>query len=196
MFQHLPSHSPVSQDLIWVAEYADGTHLAEFDLSTHEENWFRDIEKEKLIEFGLIGCGHKMYFEVIGGRFHMTGRTIAFEYKIGEISYPLSGLWESYSDIISYKDAASTLNPNGGVANQITQYNFGYKKQLKINGVNVKFQAVCHLPYDAPIRFHFRLVSDSELNGQLVIVKDNWHTETFDAPLKENVGGELNWILN
>lgn len=197
MFNSPYSWSPVDQEMVWCAEYLDGTSLCEFDFKTHKENSFYSIDKSKLIRFGLIGLGHKLYFEVYGGSFKLLGQEVEFRYIDNEKIYPLTGHKSFYNDIITYKDAEFMFNPSklGSGRSVINQYNFGYKKNLKVNGVNFNFQSICQIPFRKNIRFEIKLVSDKEINGKLEIRRNGKVVSLIDAPLKKNVGGMVSWVM-
>lgn len=201
VFTNIGGHSPVGQDFVWLAEYVDGTHLSEFDFSTKEENSFYDIQKEKLIRFGLVGHGLKLFNEA-SGIFNLSGQEIVAAYKYDGKEIPLMGsIRHKYNDIIAYKDAESvtSIRPipgtGGTMVNRINQFNFGYKTSLHIDGVNFNFRALCCVPFNNSMYMNFRLVADQELDGTLVIYKNGLPVEEFTAPLSAQVGGELNWIV-
>ncbi|MBU7316164.1 hypothetical protein [Paenibacillus oleatilyticus] len=191
--------SPVkTQDFIWLAAYMDGTFLSEFSYDSQKENSFYAIEKDRLIRFGLIGYGMNFYYEVLGGTFKLAGQMVEVIYKTDEKEYYLTGQQMMYQDLIQYKDAEATLNlfeGAGATNSKITQYNFGYKQNLKIDDANFNFKAICHIPYGKPIYLSLRISADSNLNGRLCIRKNGLTIEEFDAPLKANVAGQLNWEL-
>lgn len=191
--------SPVEQDFVWLAEYIDGTHLCEYDLITKKDNHFYDIQKSKLLRFGLIGHGIKLYFETYGGIFKVAGQMVEVLYKIGNKEYYLTGQQNMYNDIISYKHAESIinlLNVSGNAKSNITQYNFGYKTSINIEGINFSFKAICMVPFNQPAYMNFWLVADKELDGSLIIKKNGRVVEEIKAPLVNDIGGEVNWIIS
>ncbi|AHC19031.1 hypothetical protein MHB54_05845 [Paenibacillus sp. FSL M7-0802] len=204
MFVQCNGYSPVSQDFIWLGEYVDGTHLSEYDFVTQAENSFYAIQKEKLIRFGLVGHGKKFFFES-DGIFKLAGRMLELVYSTPDRDYNLTGnVFQSYTDIISFKDAEASGLPNyspvavgeKGVMNStITQFNFGYKAALRIKNVQFHIKAICKIPFNAPVHMALRLVSDTELDGKLQIKVNGFTTKEFIAPLKPNIGGELNWLV-
>lgn len=189
--------SPVrDQDFIWIAHYYDQTHLSEFDFETQTENSFEDINKDKLIRFGLIGYGMNLYYEVLGGTFKLAGQVIDVVYKVKDKEYHLTSRpMTMYKDIIQYKhaEAIMTTNMQNVMKNSITQYNFGYKQNLNIDDVNFNFKAICCVPYGGRVYMHFRLVADKDLNGTFCIKRNGLIIKEIYAPLKKNMGGELNW---
>lgn len=196
MFSENIKHSPVNQDFVWVAEYANGSHYSEFDFLTKKENNFYNIKRDELIRFGLIGCGFKLYYESIGGVFKLNGQMIEVIYEVDGKEYNLTGSQNFYNDIIAYKDAESVLTLNSTEAkNHITQYNFGYKINLDFDQVNFSFRALCKIPYNNQMHLNFRLVADEDLNGFLIIKKNGFVVDKFEAPLQKNIGGELNLNL-
>ncbi|MEK3702714.1 hypothetical protein MKY87_01200 [Paenibacillus sp. FSL R7-0198] len=192
--------SPVGQDFVWVGEYIDGTYLSEFDLTTKEENSFYDIDRDRLVRFGVIGHGNKFFFEN-DGVFNLGGSGIEVIYKDGEREYNLTGHAGKFHDIITYKDAESSVNfavgQGGTVADTtITQFNFGYKSLIEIDGVTFQFKATCRIPFGEPMYINFWLVADQQLNGVLLIKKNNRIATELKAPLRKGVGGEVNFGLS
>lgn len=191
--------SPVNQDFVWLAEYMNGTELCEYDVLTKDENSFYSIQRENLLRFGLFGHGMKMYYEVFGGIFKIAGQMIEVIYKVGDKEYYLTGQQAMYKDIITYKNAEATINlfdGKGGMNSNITQFNFGYKTTLDIDGVQFNFKAITSIPFGNPSYMTFWLVADQELEGKLQIKKNGRVIEEIDAPLSKDVGGELNWTIN
>lgn len=190
--------SPVKQDFIWLGEYYDGTHLSEFDLTTKKENSFYKINRSKLIRFGIIGHGYRMFFEN-DGVFNLNGAGIEVIYKVGDKEYPLTGHSGKYQDIITYKDAESSVNltGNGGLTDTvINQYNFGYKSVLEMDGITFQFKATCKIPFGQEMYMNFWLVADQMVNGIFIIKKNNRIVEQLNAPLRKGVGGEVNFGLS
>ncbi len=188
--------SPVSQDFIWVAEYADGSNIAEFDLLTRKENSFYSIQRDKLIRFGLIGHGMGLYYEVPGGIFKLNGRMIELIYKTKVREYYLTGHAKMYNDIITYKDAEAVLKLDGTTQSNITQFNFGYKQELEFeDGLKFNLRVLCKIPYNQPIYMNIRLVANKEVCGFLHIKRNGLVCDVFEAPLRKGVGGELNWVV-
>lgn len=195
VFNEINGVSPVSQDFIWLGEYLDGTHLSEFSLDNGEENSFYDIKRDQLIRFGIIGHGMKLFFE-IDGVFNLAGTAVELEYKVGDQVYPLTGLHGQSRDIITYKDAETLLNPNGGGSHtQINQYNFGYKSELTYGDIKFNLKALCVIPYGKSAYMNLRLVANQQLDGELLVKKNNRVTDTIKAPLSKGVGGEVNVII-
>jgi hypothetical protein len=190
-------YSPTSQQLIWCAEYLDGTSLCEVDLNTLQENTFAHIQKDNLLRFGLFGSGTKSYYEVYGGIFKIVGQMIQVSYVTDDQQYDLMGQPLMYKDAITYYNAEYLFDPgvqNSGV-NRITQFNFGFKQKLNINGVNFNFKAIAQFPLNQGVQVELTIVSDTDLNGRLVIRRNNVVVDEFEAPLVKSVGGEITWIM-
>lgn len=202
VFSRCNGYSPVTQDFIWLGEYVDGTHLAEFDFTTKQENNFYRIQRSKLIRFGLVGHGQKLFFEK-DGTFNLAGRIIDVTYSTPDKDYFLTGnIQNTYTDIISYKDAEArglanfspmTLGNGGNLSSTITQYNFGYKSTFLVDNVTIHFKAICCIPFQSPFYMNFWLVSDKKLDGKLQIRVNGLIANEFHSPLRPNIGGELNW---
>lgn len=193
-------YSPVEQDFIWIGEYVDGTFITEFNMQTKKENSFYKIKRDKLIRFGLIGHGMRLFYEVPGGEFKLDGYQFEFLFKTKDgKEYNLSNHPKMYSDIISYKDAESLLHlhaqegqPTGG----IYQYNFGYKERLEFKDeTEIHFKAITHIPFNHPVYISFKLVSNTDLDGEFIIKKNGNFYDKFDAKISKEIGGELNWVV-
>lgn len=108
MFNSLdrPMSPKKDQAYIWMAEYLNGS-LTEFELDGSRENNFKDIEKDKLVRFGLIGQGKKFWHEVKGGTFNVMGRRFNFSFKDENgVVYNLTSNGNILqNDIITYKQA-------------------------------------------------------------------------------------------
>lgn len=194
--------SPINdQDFIWIASYMDGTSLSEFSSDSKIENSFYNINKEKLIRFGLIGHGMNLYFEVYGGEFKLAGRLIEFSYKDKKtnIEYPLTGhVMNPYNDIKQFKNASSSMNKlsNKNAAAQIDQYNFGYCKSLHVKNVYFNIKAICSIPYGNNVYITLDISSDQEFEDGLIISKTNGvQIDEIDAPMKANKTYQIKWIV-
>jgi hypothetical protein len=196
VFQETNGKSPVSQDFIWLGEYVDGTHLAEFDLQTGEENSFYKLQKEKLLRFGLIGHNMKLIADY-DGIFSIAGVVVEVGYRVNGKYLPLTGHpGRHYSDVITYKDAESMFVQGGGVTKpHINQFNFGYKANIKVDGINFNFKPIVKVPYNQPVYMNFWLVADQDLDGEFVILRNNREVCAIKAPLRKGVGGETNWVV-
>ena len=192
-------HNKVNQDFIWVGEYSDGSFIKEFDLNTMKENNFYFIERQRLIRFGLFGHDMRLFFEVFGGHFKVMGQQYDFVYKTEDESYFLTGQPLVYNEIITYKDAESiakmSSDPNGRFINRITQFNVGYKNKMNIKGINFSIRILLCIPFDKPVYFIVRLVSDKDLKGRLSMTKNSKELSEFDAPLTNGIGGEMKFLV-
>lgn len=199
MFQAIAPFSPIEQHFVWNGEYLNGTSFSEFDMETKEENSFYDIKKDELVRFGLVGNGNKLYFEVFGGTFKLNGQMYEFLYEVDGKECYLTGQNQRYNDIIQYKDAEKCYNPimpEQEFPTIITQHSFGYKTEINFDQMKMYFKAIVHLPLDgsnAYISLH--LVSDKDVDGTLKIRKNSEVIDEYTAPLKANIGGEMNWMV-
>lgn len=197
------TRSPVSQAYVWIADYYDGTYLSEFDLQTQQSNSFYKINKEKLVSFGLIGQGSHVYHNVANGVFHINADRYSISYVCEEQEYPLTGRTFLYSDIIQFKNVSSDVNmsghsgngSSGAFHNTIECFNFGYKKMMNLNDVQINFQCVCSLPLKETAFLQIKITSDQDLSGQLVIRKNGFVIDQIVAPLKANHAGIINWDI-
>jgi hypothetical protein len=197
-------NSPVQdQDFIWVAAMSNGTFFPEYSFEDGSPNNFQDIDRSSLIRFGLVGMGLNMYYEIYGGHFKICGRMIEVIYKdkTTNIDYYLTGQpMIPYNDIIQFKSAFSDINSletGGSLKTNISQYNFGFKQNLKINDTNFNFKAICCVPYGGNIYLNIRVVSDRDFEkGVLIIRRNLLETFEFDAPMQANHAYEMNWVVS
>ncbi|WP_019639004.1 hypothetical protein [Paenibacillus fonticola] len=192
--------SPVqSQKYIWLAEYYDGTFLTEYDLENRKTNSFYDIDKNKLIRFGLIGCGNQIYFDVANGIFNINHDRIMISYVTKDTEYPLTGRTLLYNDIIQFKEATAEANlltkgkSEGRMHSSIVTHAIGYKKAMDLAGVNIHFQTILHLPLDQPAYVQIKISSSQDLNGKLIVRMNGLVASEIEAPLKANMAGIINW---
>lgn len=193
----LPLYSPTPlRDFIWVADFSDGTYLAEFDHLTKEKNDFYSIRKHDLIRFGMIGHGYRFHYDVFGGAFHLPQGKFDFVYKHAGKEYKLTEQPIIYNDMITYKKAESTFSPLGlQSSTQIVEYVFGYKQKLLMDDMHLHVQIQFSIPFGQPMYLAFRLVSNKGIDGQLQILQNNSIVEVLDAPLTKNFSSELNWVV-
>lgn len=185
------------QDFMWAAEYINGKYLLEFDEKTNKENSFYFINKEKLIRFGIVGCGHKMFFNTYDGTFNISGRTIDIQY-IDEHDkiYNLTKSNNIFNNIVQFKCAESNFDLLSNTNNtncSIEQFNFGYKQKIKINDTEFNLKVICKVPYNSPTYLEITLTCNKNLNGKLLIKRNDKIIDCVNAPLKQNIKGILNW---
>jgi len=199
MLTTMNPYSFVEQDFIWVGEYIDGTCLPEYDFETKKRQDFYALQRNKLVRFGLVGHGMKLYYEVGGGFFKLNGQVYELVYRSDGKEYYLTGQFVPYNDVITYKDAEAWANLSRSdemkFPSRITAYNFGYKVKLQVDGVKFNFKPIVSIPYNKPAYFDITLVADRDLDGFLVIKKNGTEIAEFRAPLRAGVGGRLKWNI-
>lgn len=181
---------------MWVSEYLDGNIQTEFEGNKH--NKFTDIEKQELLNFGMVGLGNRVYYEVGTGKFKINGSEIEIVYRTDDWQYNLTNQMVLYNDVIQYKDCFATLNAmqdTGSSASNIASYNFGYKVKFDSNNKEFNFKAVVKLPLNQQPHINLRLVCNEDMNGVLLIKQDGIVINQFKAPLRKGFGGEINWMI-
>lgn len=207
-FSEVNAVSPIpTQPFIWMAEYFSGG-LTEFDLETGVENNFQDIDKDKLLRFGLIGNKRKMWFECIGGTMNIAGRRIdiAFETKDGK-RYNLTGNGGlMMKDIITFKKAVAdvpigignkkaSVARSGELKSSIVGYYYGYKTQIAIDGVTFSFKPIVSLPLSKAAYIEVSLIADTDLEGKIVFIKNREDIESFEGVLEKDKTNKINWLI-
>jgi hypothetical protein len=205
-FNKVVSPVPHLRDFVWFGEYYDGNSICEFDLISKQPCDFKSIDRSKLIRFGLVGHGMPLFFEVPGGIFKLAGRMLEVIYKVGDKEYYLTGHSKMYNDIITFKRAESDADmllrsdrgPKGGaIKTDIVSYHAGYKTVIEYPDDELKFnfEAIACLPTRGELYIELKLVSNKDLDGQLIIKRNGRMLEPFEAPLKKMVGGKINWVV-
>ena len=196
-------NSPVSQDFIWVGEYLDAQIISEYDFIDQKERSFYSINRDKLINFGLIGKGFRFYFSTLTGIFNLADAEVEIRYETDDDVFHLTGVPNvKYNDIIQYKTAASNFDPITGIQDKgsITSFNIGYKvkinhKDKNGNDVNFHFKPIFRIPYREFIHLYMWLVCDTKLDGRLIVMRNKVKVFEIDAPLEPGLGGETIWVL-
>jgi hypothetical protein len=207
-FSEVNPISPIpAQPFIWMVEYFLGG-LAEFDLESGVENSFQDIDKSKVIRFGLIGNNRKLYFECVGGTFNIAGRRIdiAFETKDGE-RHMLTGNGSNYmNDIITYKKAIADVPVgvgnkkvstarSGVLESKIVGYYYGYKSQIKHGDITFQFKPIVSLPLSKPAFIAVNIVANTDLEGRIIFIRNREEIESFNGMLVKDKNYQINWLI-
>lgn len=207
MIELLQGKSPINQGMIWVADYADGTYLFEYDRDTKKENKFYDIDRKKLIKFGLIGHDYNCHYDVFGGIFNINGRRINVRLITETDVHLLTEQNLLYNDIIAFKNASAKIDLTAKIlhgedlslirqsTSNIDCFNVGYKQKIHSNGVNFYFQAIASFPYDSIPHIKLKITSDQDLHGKLIVMVDNSTGLDSIVNLKANIGGTINWEM-
>ncbi|WP_343216136.1 hypothetical protein [Clostridium mobile] len=183
-------------DFMSVGEYLDGTFLFEFNPEKKTYSRTDEVIKDKLIRFGVVGHGVRTYFNALTGVFTFDQNKIEILYRTKDRDYILMGQDVKYNDIIYFKNAYSQMNYSGKSSTNFCGYNFGYKNQILYNdGTMLYFKPILNIPVDQPANFQIRLVSNKDMDGQIIIKVNDFKEYKLNAPLDKNVGGELTWFI-
>lgn len=197
IFTNQEKVEPIEVPLNWHAEYADGTSISEYDAATKQKNNFYSINQDHIARFGLFGVGQKYFFEMSDGSFNLGGKRITVEYhtKDGKIIRLTSNA--NKKDLITFKQAYANFNNVQGVQRSfIESFNFGYKTVLEKESYKLHFQPVVVLPNSKEQPFiQVRITSDKDLDGELVFKRGRNVVDRFNAPIKAEHTGQLNWTI-
>lgn len=185
-------------DFMFVAEYLSGTLLFEYN---PEEKYYISIKevenRNNILHFGVVGHGLRTYYEIPTGIFYFDGNKIEILYKTKDREYNLTNRLQLYNDIIYFKDAYSEFN-------MITHkegcnfygYNYGYKTKILFDDdTEFYFKPIVNIPLEQPVNLKIWLVSNRDLDGEIVIKVNDFSKYTIHAPLDKNIGGELTWLF-
>lgn len=135
--------SPVAEDsqaYIYFAEYLDDTPtLYEYD---DEKKWnqFKNIDQPKVKNFGLIGNGLKIYFNLSTGLFHMGNKIFLLRIKSDNNTVKYD---KTDKDLITFKNAHADCTFSGqSLAPVIDSFCVGYK----MNVSNVFIEILFYIP--------------------------------------------------
>ncbi|WP_125154427.1 hypothetical protein [Clostridium rectalis] len=183
-------------DYMFVGEYLNNTFLFEFNPEKKIYNSVKEIDKNKLIRFGLVGNGLRTYFNALTGVFTFDKNKIEVFYKTKEKEYNLMSNDTYYNDIIYFKNAYSQIRYGGMSNTNFCGYNYGYKAKVSFeDGTFFYFKPIINIPMGQPTNFKIWLVSNVDLDGEIVIKVNNLKTYNIHAPLEKNIGGELTWFI-
>ncbi len=169
-------HSPTrTRELVWFADYADGSQLCEFE-GEEKENSFYDIDKEKLLRLGLYGHGDCFSFDIFGGHFNIKSAVYTFGVKnnLNDKLYYFNNKI-IYRDIIQYKSAYSDFNPfnkHEPVKGGVYQHSIGYKGKITVEDRNFAIKVLLHVPFNQPVHFEVRVVPDWDFKGLVCFMKN------------------------
>lgn len=133
------SYSPkYHQDVIWVAEYSDGSLLREWD-DSGKEHLFREIDRNKLRKFHLISSDSDSYFDCQNGVFTIDGIKYAF---------PLAGENLNFAEgLIHFKNATTEFVSANKRISEYSGFEInGYEMGWKVSHDNIKSQVIFSLP--------------------------------------------------
>ncbi|MCD3340469.1 hypothetical protein G8T81_15390, partial [Clostridium botulinum C/D] len=74
-------------------------------------------------------------------------------------------------------------------------YNLGYKTKVIKDDIEFYFKPILNISQDQPFNFQIRLVSNKDLDGEIVIKVNNFKQYNIYAPLQKDKGGQLTWIV-
>lgn len=199
MLSNIKPYSPTHErDFVWVAEYANGTHLSEYDFHSKQHNDFFSIRKADVLRFGLFGHGYKFYYETVGGRFFTPFGFVDMTFKTRDEEYNLTGNQLMYSDMITYKQAEMTFNPLSGYGSGesvITEYVFGYKQKLVFDEVTFSVKVLLKIAEDVPVRLDVKLVANRDINGTIQFLRHGILLDEYEASLVKDVGEDFQWVV-
>lgn len=198
MFKKYVSPQGERQPFIWVGEYKDETIFSEFDLESGAENSFYEIEKEKLKYFGLGGRNHYLFFDCKNGNFNLGGINIKLKYETNQKEYDLTTQNNGdYSDIITFKKAHTDFDPSARqTISAISEYYFGWKKEIDFENIVFNIEMLYCIPMGDKMYFRIRITSNKDIDGNIVLYTNEKTLFESEAPLKENIGGKINIIVN
>lgn len=129
------------RELRWVAQYADGRIIREYDFTGSwargrwVENWFVNLDLSQVISFGLEGSGLRIGFRVDDGIIGINGKALelALEDHDGRV-FPLTGRRDVLYKVVQYKEAHSSIGSGSGRIKQddgIDAYCVGWETEGK-----------------------------------------------------------------
>ena len=194
MFNLYNKFSPVKErEYVWLAEYERG-HLAEYDLASLKANDFNDIDKDKLITFGLMGRGVNLTYNVNTGTFDVGNSKIDFKLVDEEnnrVLFLTRNNTIKYNDCISFKRASQELELTSGIKSppRIIRYSYGYKTMVP----QLNFQIILHI--GETLEFEIKLTSDKNLKGKLITMCNGREHSKINIALNSNRSESYNWKI-
>ena len=172
---------------IWFAKWLDGSQKHEYNGKEWMILDFTKLRRQTLSQFGLLGVGRDLYYDVDTGLFHINDLQLSFAY--GDVDFSRLG---RYEDVISYKEAHCDMLDRSEVG--IDSFNFGYKKNILFNDVTYSIKSIFQVLPDHRMFLHFQITASEDVQETFRITqfKDGMsRTTPFDAPLKKGFAGKL-----
>ncbi|BAE47814.1 hypothetical protein IRP62_11715 (plasmid) [Clostridium botulinum] len=185
-------------DFMFTGEYLNGTLFFEYNPDKNEYISVKEIQdRNNLLRFGTVGHGIRIYFDIPTGSFYIDGNKIDFLYKIKDKEYTLTNNFKLYNDLIYFKNVYSDFNTKTGYHGSfnIYGYNLGYETKIIKDDIEFYFKPILNIAQNQPMNFQIRLVSNKDLDGEIVIKVNNLKQYNIYAPLQKNEGGQLTWIV-
>ena len=197
--------SPVHNEghtFIYFAEYDDGGYFYEYDNETNHHK-FDDMDKEKVVKFGLIGNKLKLYFDLNSGMFYLNNSSkikINFTLSDGK-EFDLSNESTGQKSLITFKDAHTDAIFTGNMktansGNIIDAFNVGMKFKLPEDDIFVTILFVIPVngenrgrPYFS-IRFSSKANQTCDISLEQIYTKDK--VEKVYKLMNETVNIEKN----
>lgn len=109
------------RDLRWVAQYADGRIVKEYEFvgswasGRWVENWFKNIDLSQVISFGIEGAGVRVGFRADDGIIGINGKPLELALQSFEgYFFPITGRSDVFYWAVQYKEAHFGLGSGGG----------------------------------------------------------------------------------
>lgn len=187
--------SPIErQPFIWFAKYGENDTLTEFEDNGKENEW-NTIEKDRLIEFGLIGRGAKLFYSINDGIINVMDKQIKFflQNEDGSTIKLNNREGEIYNDIVQFKGFYNEYDPmdknrdpNKPLENIIDSFHFGYKHKIELPQGILHVEHVFRLPLGKPMKLGFRLTPNFELDSKLVVRVTGMKDQIIDIHVRAN----------
>jgi hypothetical protein len=177
------------QDFMWVAEYLNGTLSHEFEKEKFE------VDRSKLLNFGLVGLGLNCYYDVPTGAFNFDGKKYEFILKQGEKEYNLTNQMVLYNDCIHFHRYFCDMNGDRAGQTFLCGYQLGYKIKYQIEDVFFNFQPLFIIEEGQPFKFRFRLVVDKDFEGEFIIRTNGLISDSIKTNLKANINSQFEWLI-
>ncbi|WP_461614585.1 hypothetical protein [Clostridium sp. Marseille-QA1073] len=175
---------------MWVAEFTNGRLINEL-----ENNSF-DIDRKRLLNFGIVGCGVNLHYQIPTGIFDLNGRIVEFFLVDDEgKEYELTNTFNLYNDCICYHNYYADINTEDS-SSHLCGYSFGYKTKLDLMDLKLNFQPLLSVNHDDVPVFKFKLVSNKDIdNGKLLIKVDRKYIKSIPIKLVNNIRAEVQYKL-
>lgn len=170
--------SPVSQRrYIWFAKYYDNSILTEFEPGG-KENEFKDIDKENIKEFGIIGENSKIWFDTGDGIIQLINPSSiinTFDFNIEDDKQQLIRITNRnfhYNDIIEYHKVHRDYDPRTKEQCDMVHdgLHFGYKMEVDVpDKGKLYFQVLFKLNFGEPCQIDFKITPTFDFVGFLTM---------------------------
>ena len=185
-------------EYMFVGEYIDGKFQFEYNPNNGLYYNVKEVNRNSLIRFGVVGKGLRSYFNTIDGSFKHGDIMFKFIYKDKNKEYDLTNRLNTlYNNIIHYKDACSILAYGGEARTSFVGYHYGYETNINYaDGTVFYFKPLINFTEGKKEYLTMEMKSNRDIDrGQLIIRSSKGLDYITNSPLKTDIVNKFTWQI-